>query len=155
MSNSSLDGLEPVKMGYVLWKGTWKSDVYPTLANGTLIAMTKPVGKISQPYEATAVVCYDGVYKGGIRIPFKVTVSPDDHSLNSNRPEHSMKGIIGDNQKISYKFTDISPNKILGTYKSENPNDQGKIELVPSNEMFIDTRPRKNALKELISSIFA
>lgn len=155
MSGSSFNGLEPVKLGYVLWEGTWKSNNYPTLVNGKLIAMTKPVGEVSAPYEATAVICHEGMYKGGVRLPFKIQVTPADHSPDSNHPEHSMKGIIGDNQQVSYRFTDIKPEKVVGTYKSSNPDDVGVIELFPSKEMFIDTRPRRNALKELVGNMFS
>jgi len=150
---SSLSGLDPIPLGFEVWKGDWKSRIHTRLVKGKLEAQLKSFGKVKNTYTGKIIVCHNGVYRSGVRIPVDIEITPADHQ-GKNKNGHTMKGIIGDNQSVSYKIVSIDDDIIKGTYKSSNPNDEGTFTLHRTDEKFIDMRPEKTGLGDLIKSIF-
>lgn len=126
----------PIDDDFIVWEGKWKSSNF----SGVYGNIAVPLKRINTgEYSASASISYEGCYNGGKKLTFPIQVSATEiESLNKRDVTYlEFHGNIG-NQRIEYSISEYKTDRIIGIYKSYDPNDAGTIELVPTKEKRID-----------------
>lgn len=138
---------------YVIWEGKWNSDNYSD-AYGTI---SIPLKKINMgEYESEATITYEGCYNFGNSDEIKLKiVSTMIEMLNKKEVTYlEFSGYIG-SHRIEYSISEYSDNKIVGIYKSYNPDDVGIIELFKTvKTKNVDPKNKQNQNKTSWCVIF-
>ena len=133
MSLKRSDNSENVEIEdeYTVWEGEWISSVQDQVRGKIYIPLKE---NFVEKYSTRVAINYTGPFKTDQIDSFMVTVSKSDiDRLNSNEVTYlEFSGNIG-YQVIEYSIAEYNPNRIIGIYKSYNPEDFGDIELRPSS----------------------
>ena len=115
---------------YILWKGNWESSMNYSIYGSIEILLKKHnIGT----YNSEAIITFDGCYNSNETITFTIEVTSTEIETLT-KCEVTFLEFVGyiDNQRIEYSISEYNHDKIIGIYKSYDPDDAGTIELIPT-----------------------
>lgn len=139
-NQSELEGIDPLPLNFVLYKGNWKSS--KGFGGQIQISAKKFDKAVKKDYVGLSVIIYDGFFTSKeIRIPAPIHLNAQEHYPKFEFISHTVDGPLRDNHKVTYTIRSIEPDQtIKGDYVSINPGDKGSFKVKRSSDTFINSR---------------
>lgn len=143
VNTSELEGIDPLPVGYFLYRGTWKTSSRLGFGGAMEIAARKFNKKVKSDYTAQAVIIYNGCFTSReIRVPVLVPIDAKEHYPVHEFVVHSVDGPISDSHTVTFEIKSIKRDgTIEGVYNSQSPNDSGTFSVKITKEALINARP--------------